>query len=101
GRGVDHPQPQGRPVLSEGAGGDFGGRVGHGANIGGGRRGVIRASFLPTPWGGGPRSGGGALPQPNQAAPPSRTLSRPRHLPICMGRRAPALTAASRPAFRE
>ncbi|MNJ27792.1 hypothetical protein D3C77_223080 [compost metagenome] len=61
GRGVDHPQPQRRPVLSEGAGGGFGGRIGHGANIGGGNRRVICASFLPTQWGGGPRSGGGAL----------------------------------------
>uniref|UniRef100_A0A0N4ZDF5 HATPase_c domain-containing protein n=1 Tax=Parastrongyloides trichosuri TaxID=131310 RepID=A0A0N4ZDF5_PARTI len=42
--------------------------------------------LLPTQWGGGPRSGGGARPQRNQGAPPSRPLRR-RSPPQDKGRR--------------
>ncbi|MNX86568.1 hypothetical protein D3C86_1184550 [compost metagenome] len=87
GRGVDQPQPGRRSVLGEGAGGGFDGRVGHGANIGGRGGAVICASaFLPTVWGGGPRSGGGGGARSDFQARERQRARRPlRH-----GRRASA-----------
>src|SRR5690606_22074410 len=41
--------------------------------------------FLPIPWGGGPRSGGGGSATAEPSSPSASRLSAPRHLPTSWG----------------